>query len=293
MSFSKFLDPKNDFAFKHVFGTVQNKDILIHFINDMLDFEGEKKIQKVSFLKTSQDPDIAASKQSLLDVLCEDESGRKIIVEMQVAKTEGFEKHAQYYAAKAYGRQLAEGEQYDQLNEVIFIAITDFVMFPDKTAYKSNHVVLDKVTHTQDLKDFSFSFLELPKFNKNLNELETTIEKWAYFFKHAENTHEKDLQKIVGSDRIIEAAYQALNRFSWSEIEMNTYEQAEKRERDAQAILIAAQKDGYAQGMAEGEAKGKTQERKEIALNLLSARLALDVIAQVTGLSVEEIQRLK
>jgi len=293
MSFNKFLDPKNDFAFKHVFGAERNKDILIHFINDMLGFKGQQKIQKVTFLKSNQDPEIAASKQSLVDVLCADESGRQIIVEMQVAKTEGFAKRAQYYAAKAYGRQLKQGDEYTELNEIVFIAITDFVMFPDKEAYKSNHIVLDKVTHEHDLKDFSFTFLELPKFKKDINELVTMIEKWAYFFKHAEDTHEKDVEKIAGKDHVIEAAYEALNRFSWDEIEFNTYEQAEKRERDAQAILTAAQKDGLAQGKAEGKAEGKTEEKKEIALKLLYAGLALDVIAQVTGLSLEEIQKLK
>jgi len=69
-----------------------------------------------------------------------------------------------------------------------------------------------------------------------MDELETIVEKWTYFFKHAEETKEQDLEKIVGSDKVIQRAYEELNRFSWSEIELNTYEQVEKRERDAQAI---------------------------------------------------------
>ena len=55
MSVSKFLDPKNDFAFKRIFGTPRNKEILIHFINDILKFEGERQVVEVSFLKTIQD----------------------------------------------------------------------------------------------------------------------------------------------------------------------------------------------------------------------------------------------
>ena len=125
---NKFLDPKNDFAFKKIFGTEKNKDILIHFINDMLGFTGDKKIETVSFLKPNMDPDILSKKQSILDVLCADQKGRQYIVEMQVAKTTGFEKRAQYYAAKAYGNQLNQGEKYEKLKEVIFVAITDFVM---------------------------------------------------------------------------------------------------------------------------------------------------------------------
>ena len=96
---------------------------------------------------------------------------------MQVARTQGFEKRAQYYASKAYSRQLDPGEDYTQLKEIIFIAITDFMMFKDKAGYYSTHVILDKETHAHHLKDFSFTFLELPKFDKKINELETLIEK--------------------------------------------------------------------------------------------------------------------
>jgi predicted transposase/invertase (TIGR01784 family) len=133
-------------------------------------------------------------------------------------------------------------------------------MFPDKPDYKSDHVILDKTSHSHDLKDFYFSFLELPKFTKNIDELNNRVEKWAYFFKHAEETSEAELARIVESDKVIKQAYEALNRFSWSEIELNTYEAEEKRERDAQAILdqnaLEAEAKGEAKGKAEGKAEG-------------------------------------
>jgi predicted transposase/invertase (TIGR01784 family) len=266
MSIGKFLNPRNDYAFKRIFGTEKNKDILIHFLNDMLGFSGKGQIKTVSFIKTTQDPEIASQKQSLIDVLCVDGIGRQYIVEMQIARAHGFEKRAQYYAAKAYSRQLNEGDKYHKLKEIIFLAITSFVMFPGKAAYKSDHMLLDKETHSHDLKDFHFSFLELPKFTKTIDELESVVEKWAYFFKHADETHEKDLGKIIGSDRVIERAYEELNRFFWTEIELNTYEQEEKRERDAQAILdqqlldIEEAKSKYIeQGREEGIEKGKAE----------------------------------
>ena len=168
-----------------------------------------------------------------------------------------------YYAAKAYASQLNIGEKYSKLKEIIFLAITDFVMFPDKPDYKSDHVILDKTSHSHDLKDFYFSFLELPKFTKNIDELNNRVEKWAYFFKHAEATSEAELARIVESDKVIKQAYEALNRFSWSEIELNTYEAEEKRERDAQAILdqnaLEAEAKGEAKGKAEGLAEGKAE----------------------------------
>jgi predicted transposase/invertase (TIGR01784 family) len=263
MPITKFLDPKNDYAFKRIFGTERNQDILIHFLNDMLGFSGREAIKEVTFLKTAQDPDIAAAKQSSVDVMCTDDLNRQYIVEMQVARAKGFEKRAQYYAAKAYSRQMLQGDQYSQLKEIIFLAITDFVMFPDKTEYKSNHIILDKATYSHDLKDFSFTFLELPKFNKTIDTLNNIIEKWAYFFRYAEETNEKDLAKLIGTDIVIQRAYEELNRFAWTEIELNTYEQEEKRTLDAQAIIMQKWDEGKAKGLAEGLAKGKAEGLRE------------------------------
>lgn len=234
---SKFLDPKNDFAFKKIFGTAKHKDILIHFLNDMIDFKGNAVIKEVSFLKTSQDPDVAFAKQSIVDVLCTDQYGRQYIVEMQVARTQAFVKRAQYYAAKAYANQMNRGEDYHNLKEIIFLAITDFVMFPEKADYKSDHVILDKNSHEQDLKDFYFCFLELPKFKKKIHELKTIVEKWAYFFKNAPSTTEEDLRKLIGNDLVIGQAYEALNQFSWKPEDLQTYEQ-ELKESGMQGLSL-------------------------------------------------------
>ncbi|MCX3064421.1 Rpn family recombination-promoting nuclease/putative transposase [Wolbachia endosymbiont of Drosophila pseudotakahashii] len=82
MALSKFLDVRNDVAFKKIFGTEKNKDILIHFLNDIIGFTGKNQIKDIEFLSTIQDPDIAAKKQGIVDVLCRDEDGVQVIVEM-------------------------------------------------------------------------------------------------------------------------------------------------------------------------------------------------------------------
>lgn len=238
MALSKFLDPKNGVAFRRIFGSENNKDILIHFLNDILGFTGVNEIKDIEFLSTIQDPEIASKKQSIVDVLCRDENGVQVIVEMQVAKTQGFEKCAQYYAAKAYSRQADKGDQYNNLKEIIFIAIADCILFPDKEEYKSDHIVLDRNSYEHDLTDFYFTFIELPKFSKTKeDQLENIVEKWVYYFKHADETSEKELEKIIGSDLIIKKAYEKLNRFNWSEKEFIAYEQEIKRIRDEQAVL--------------------------------------------------------
>ncbi len=312
MGLSKFLDPKNDFAFRRIFGTEKNKDILIHFLNDMIPFPGGAKIQTVTFLKTSQDPDTALKKQSIVDVLCVDEKGSQYIVEMQVASTKGFEKRAQYYAAKAYVNQMNSGDAYHNLKEIIFLAITDFVMFENKDKYKSDHVILDRETMEHDLKDFYFSFLELPKFNKNMHQLENVVEKWAYFFKYAPETSPEDLKEIIGNDTILEKAYNVLNQFYWSEKEVIAYEDELKRKRDERAVydqkvfegetkgiakgraegIVEGEAIGFVKGKEEGITEGVQLAKLQMAKQLLNQGVSLDVIQTTTGLRPEEIDAL-
>ncbi|NEV48965.1 Rpn family recombination-promoting nuclease/putative transposase [Wolbachia pipientis] len=281
MALSKFLDPKNNFAFRRIFGTEKNKDILIHFLKDVLNLTGEAKIKNVQFLSPIQNPDIAAKKESIVDVLCRDSAGVQTIVEMQIARTTGFEKRAQYYAAGAYFSQAGIGDKYHELKEVIFIAITDFVLFPEKTAYKSDHVTLDKITHEHDLKDFSFTFIELPKFPKTKeDQLESIIEKWIYFFKYASETSEEDLKKIVGSDEIIGRAYNELVEYNWTREERDIYRQAKKNEDDNVSCLN--------QKFNEGKIEGKI----EVAKNLLKAGVSVDLVAESTGVPKAEIEQL-
>ena len=305
MPLSKFLDPKNDIAFKKIFGTKKNKDILIHFLNDMIVFREKKPIVDVTFLKTIQDPEISAKKTSIVDILCEDQDKNTYVVEMQVAQHKGFEKRAQYYASKAYVSQMERGGIYENLKEVIFIAIANFTMFPEKESYKSDHVILDRENHQHDLKDFSFTFLELEKFTKTKDQLVSMIEKWAYYFKHAEETSEEDLHKIFEDDVIIQRAYEELNRFHWKEEELRAYEAVVKHELDYQASLDfkfdqGMQKglqQGIEQGIEKGKAKGEREgERKmqiRVAQNMLKQGLSIQNIASATGLSSQEVKKIQ
>jgi predicted transposase/invertase (TIGR01784 family) len=299
MVLCKFLDPKNDIAFKKIFGSEKNKDILIHFLNDILN--PQDKIIDLEFLSTIQDPEIASKKQSIVDVLCRDSKGVQIIIEMQVAQTKGFEKRAQYYAAKAYSGQADKGGKYYSLKEIIFIAIADCVLFPDKKEYKSDHIILDKNTYDHDLKDFSFTFIELPKFLKTKEtQLETMEEKWIYFFKYADETSEEDLNKIIGSDEIIKKAYEELNRFNWSEKEYIAYEREIKRIRDNEAVLELQLDNAERKGRQEGEQigieKGRQEGEKNAAMKfakgLKEDGMSMEKIMKLTGLSKEEIQDL-
>ncbi|MDR2540031.1 MAG: Rpn family recombination-promoting nuclease/putative transposase, partial [Chlamydiales bacterium] len=111
MALSKYLDPKNDIAFKKMFGTEKNKEILMHFLNDILGFPKDALIVDIEFLSPILPPKIAVKKQSIVDVLCKDKKGVKYIIEMQVAQSRGFEKRAQYYASQVYSNQANMGDK--------------------------------------------------------------------------------------------------------------------------------------------------------------------------------------
>ena len=85
----KYLNPQNDVAFKRIFGSEKNKDILISLLNEVLKNQLKDPIKEVKFLSPIQDPEVSASKQSIVDVLCRDKKGTQYIIEMQVAKTKG------------------------------------------------------------------------------------------------------------------------------------------------------------------------------------------------------------
>ncbi len=142
----------------------------------------------------------------------------------------------------------------------------------------------------------------MPKFPKNKeDQLENIVEKWVYFFRYADETSEEELEKIIGSDVIIKKAYEELNRFNWSEKEFIAYEQEIKRILDEQAVLAQKLDDATAKGREEGREegiqigheKGRKAEKIEVAKNSLKAGVSIDVIAQITGLSIDEIQKLR
>ncbi|NSX83958.1 Rpn family recombination-promoting nuclease/putative transposase [Wolbachia endosymbiont of Atemnus politus] len=298
MAFSKFLDPKNDLSFKKIFGSEKNKNILIHFLNDILDFFTSDQIIEIEFLSTIMDPEIASDKQSIVDVLCKDSIGNRFVIEMQLARDKGFEKRAQLYAAKAYSRQLDKSGNYIDLQKVFFIAISNCNLLPEEVDYISTHNIRDIKTNGHYLKDLQFVFIELPKFTKNkVEQLENTTERGCFFFKYAEETTEEDLKKIAAEAPIIKLAYDELDRFRWNEKDLIAYEErilsVQKEKAILEQRLDDAKLEGRLEGIQIGEEKGEMKAKIAVAKNLLKAGVSVDLIAESTDLSLDEIQKLR
>lgn len=289
MIVSKFLNPRNDLAFKRIFGSEKNKDILIHFLNDIL--SRSSPVTEVTFLKTVQDPEIAPLRVSIVDVMCQDQEGNRFVIEMRVSHEKAFDKRALYYAARAYCSQQVEGTKFHDLNDVYFLAITDFTPFPAKKTWLSRIGLKDLDTNEHDIEAIQLFFMQLPFFKKTLDDLETmTIkEKWAYFFKHADETSEQDLEKFIGEDTIIKRAYDELNRFGWSEMELNNYESIEMKQAADQAVLDAAVECAFERGAEQGEEKGEKKAQLRIAMKMLEEGLLRTQVAKLTGLDESDL----
>lgn len=308
MILSKLLDFKNEVVFKRIFGKIENRKILIHFINDVLDLKGNEKIGEVKFLSPVQDSQIAPTPKSLVEVLCKDANGVKRIVQVQMTPQKSFEQSAQHYASEAYS------SKYPDLKEIIFIAIVDYMLFPEKESCKSDRVVLDKELCKHTLKDFYFIHMELPKFKKqNPAQLVNMVEKWMYCFKYAEKMPYEDRNKLIGNDLILQRVYDELNLFNWTGPELNAYEQELERTRDHIAVLEfqigKAKKEGWENGWKEGTKEGDEDswERgwrrgweaacedkdREIIRALSVAGFSKEEISDIIELSVEEINVLR
>ena len=141
----KFVDVKNDVAFRKIFGNEKKKVILISFLNAVLDLNGYDRIKDVTLLNPFQLPRIKGEKSSIIDVRAIDNKGATFIIEMQVAEPEGLEKRILYYSSKDYAAQINSGEDYPLLRHVYFIGVLNFTYFSG-TNYFSKQLIIDEET---------------------------------------------------------------------------------------------------------------------------------------------------
>lgn len=285
----KFVNPKNDVAFRKIFGSEDKTDILIGFLNAVLNLDGNKAIQSVQILNPYQTPKLEKLKTTILDVRAKDKRGITFIVEMQIANTASLRKRFVYYVAKAYASQIDRGEDYPKLNQVIFIGILDFELFEKSKRYLSRHQILDTETQEQELKDLEFNFIELPKFTKKESEVETLLEKWVYFIKHAD-----DLAVIPPhvDDPALEQAYKSADQFGWSREDLEAYEYRGMRIQDERGAITYAHEKGRQEGREEGREEGRQEAALASARKMLADGLSPETVAKYTGLLIEEIKSL-
>jgi len=277
----KFVDIKNDIAFRKIFGNDNKKEILISFLNAVLELPKGKLIKDIQIKNPYQLPEIKDLKSSILDVRATDERDISYIVEMQVEELDGFDKRVQYYTAKQYSSQINKGEDYPQLNQVIFIGILDFVFFADDKSYVTRHRTVNVKTQRSSLNGLEYNFIELPKFNKDLKGTKTLIEKWVYFIKNAENL---DVMPTDINDEGLKHAYEDADKHLWTKDELDAYDYASMRKQDERGKTTVA--------VRKAVEKAVEDKTVETIKEFYKVGVSIENISIATKLSIEQVKQI-
>jgi predicted transposase/invertase (TIGR01784 family) len=269
-----FINPKTDYAFKKIFGSSESKDILISFLNAMI-YDGNPTIEDLEIINPNLPPRVEGLKDTYLDVKAKLADGTLVIIEMQVLNVESFGKRVLYNAAKTYAFQLQKGEGYRMLKPVIALTLTDFEMFPNSEQLISRFIYKEANTNLiYTDNNIELVFVELPKFTKEVDQLETLADKWIYFMKYARTI--TDVPPVMDSVPEIHQAFSIANQVNLTPDELADIERREMFIYDQQgAILQAVQ-----------------AEKLAISRQLLD-RLDDATISQTTGISIEDVRKLR
>jgi predicted transposase/invertase (TIGR01784 family) len=295
----KYISPFTDFGFKKLFGSEPNKDLLLDFLNELLRNETGEIID-LTYLSAEQLGYSTEARKAIYDIYCESQTGEKFIVELQKAKQNYFKDRSIFYSTFPIQQQAKKGNWNFKLNAVYTIGILDFVFAEDKNDNKVFHheVKLIDINTQQVFYDkLTYIYLEMPKFTKTETELETHFDKWLYVLKNLEDLTNRPAKL---QERIFEKLFKQAEIANYSEAEYLEYERSLKAYRDLKNTIDTAFDEGKSEGLAEGLATGRAEGRAEgvaaailqTAQNMKHSGIAIDVIAQVTGLSEAEIAQL-
>jgi predicted transposase/invertase (TIGR01784 family) len=171
---------------------------------------------------------------------------------------------------------------------VRFLAILERSLFPDDPDYLSHDKILNIRTHKCRIEAFFYSFLELGKIDKSLEESQTTIDKWAYFFKHATKTTEEELEAISRDYPPVREAYRELEQYNYTKEELEEYN---RLDRNVNAIATSIS-DAEKKGEAKGKAEGKAEIQREMVMSFSQQGVDKNIIATAAHLSLEEVEQI-
>ena len=291
----RYISLLTDFGFKRIFGSDINKDLLIDFLNSL--FNGEQVVKDVTYLNSEHVGDVYAERKAIFDVYCENEHGEKFIVEMQNAYQTYFKDRSLYYATFPIREQAPKGDNWNfKLQHVYVVALLNYDMNEEAFSLESiNHDVglLDKQTHKVFNNKLTFKYVEIARFNKDINELETNFDKWLYVLR---NLSRLDNQPTYLRNEVFNRLFSQAEIARFDKKELKAYEDSLKAYRDIKNSLDTAKEEGRAEGLAEGLEKGRAEGASEkaltIAREMLALNISVDTIKKVTGLTDNEIHDL-
>jgi predicted transposase/invertase (TIGR01784 family) len=280
----KYVSLLTDFGFKRVFGTEPNKALLLDFLNTIL--PAHHRIRDLTFKSTEALGNPPLDRKAIFDIYCQAENGDRLIVEIQKAKQNFFKDRSVYYATFPIQEQALQGAWDFALTPVYTVGILDFIFDDHKHEDTLLHVVELKNQHCEVFYEkLKFIYIELPKFTKTLDQLETHLDKWLYLLRHLADVSDPPpppLQEPVFNELF---AVAAIARFSRAEQE--SYQNSLKYYRDLNNVVDTSRQEGRREGRREG--------RAIVLLSLLPrtvGELPADIKAQINQLSLEALEAL-
>jgi len=281
-SADKYINPFTDFGFKKLFGTEMNKDLLMDFLNELIHSKG--KIKEVNYLNSEQLGRSEEDRRAVYDIYCKTETGETFIVEMQKAKLNFFKDRSVYYASFPIRDQGMKGDWNYQLKAVYTVGVLNFLFNEtkeDKDYYHSEVQLMDIKKKTVFYDKLTFIYLEMPKFNKGIDDLETRFEKWMYVLKNLPKLQELPSQL---QERVFEKIFRVAEIAKLNKQEIAEYEDSLKKYRDLYSAMETAKMDG--------KMEGKIERNVEIAQKMLEDGVSIENICKYTGLSEEQVKEL-
>jgi predicted transposase/invertase (TIGR01784 family) len=276
----KYMNPFNDHAFKVIFGSEKNKSLLIDFLNNLL--KGEREIVDVQYLDKEQIFEQDDCRAAVYDIYCKEKSGDYFIVEMQNKYQDNFVKRMVYYSSFSIAKQGKRGGswKYD-LKPVYSIAFMNFndEKLGDELVVRAS--IRNDATGKQLIDVLRYIFIQLPLFNKTVEQCENFFDRWIYVL---ENMYVlENLPKSFQCE-----AFKKLKEVSdvskLSSTELSSYERAQRDYWDLTNTFNSAERRGIK--------KGETKEALRIAQNMMAKHYPIEDISEMTGLSIDEIKAI-
>jgi predicted transposase/invertase (TIGR01784 family) len=283
----KYINLLTDFGFKRVFGTEPHKHLLIDFLNTLL--PSDRQIQDVTFKNNEAIGNTTVDRKAIFDIYCQGTNGERFIVELQKAKQNFFKDRSVFYATFPIQEQALKGDWNFKLAPVYAVGVLDFVF--------DDHKASTQLIHTVDLKDqhckvfydkLQFIYIELPKFKKPLEELETHGDKWLFLLKHLADLSDRPTPLQEG---VFNELFDVAEIANFSPVEQDSYQNSLKYYRDLNNVVDTSREEGIAQGIAKGRVEGK-QSLIVQQLSLKLGELSADTIAALAQLSPEQLDEL-
>ena len=281
--YERYVNFYTDFAFKKLFGTEVNKDLLISFLNALL--HGREEIREITYLNTEHLGTQEYDRRAVFDVYCKNEKGEYFLVEMQKGEQQFFKDRSIYYSTFAIREQAPRGEWNYGLKGIYTIGILNFCFENTDPSYYHEVKLLDTKTKEVFYDKLTFIYLEMPKFTKTEAELETLFDKWLYVIRNLASLMERPRAL---QEKVFQHLFDAAEIAKFDKKERYEYEESLKAYRDLFSVIETAELRGEKRGEERGEKRGILS----VARNLKQEGMPIAGIMKVTGLSEEEIQQL-